>query len=200
VLVRLEEALRSLTNALIRFDGVVGVMVFGSFAQGEYGRRSDVDLLVLLAHEDAPASSEAGRRVLRTINQHESEWRLPMHLAPMLASADHPEQLGAELLHDLWRDGVVLYGEAAVLAALQPDALGPWTVFRFSVARSTASQRTGLSRRLRGTRQHPGVVRPPGLILGRGALLVPPAQERRVRDALDIAGAVYDAIPVWRPT
>jgi predicted nucleotidyltransferase len=200
VLLRLEEALRALTGALTRFDGVVGVVVFGSFARAEYGRRSDVDLLLLLAHDDASESSEIGRRLLRTVSEHESAWRLPMHLAPMLASARHPEELGTDLLHDLWGDGVVLYAEAAALAALQPDAMTPWTVFRFSLGKATASQRAGLSRRLRGTRQRPGIVRPPGVVLGRGALLVPPALESRVRDALDIAGATYDAIPVWRPT
>jgi hypothetical protein len=200
VLLRLEDALRALTTTLTDLDGVVGLMVFGSFARGDYGRRSDVDLLVLLAQGDAAESSEVGQRVLRAVSVQESEWGLPMHLSPLLASAQHPEQLGSDLLHHLWRDGVVLYGEAAALTALQPDAVAPWTAIRFSAARATPGQRVGLSRRLRGTKRRPGIVQPPGILLGRGAVLVPAAQESRVREALDIAGAIYDAIPVWRPT
>jgi predicted nucleotidyltransferase len=199
VLLRLEEALRALTTALTRVDGVVGLMLFGSFARGEYGRRSDVDLLVLIDDDEAAESSETGQRILRAVSQHESDWRLPMHLAPLLASARHPEQLGSDLLHDLWRDGVIIYGEAAALAALRPDALAPWMLYRFSVAGAKPGQRVGLSRRLHGTRQRPGIVQPPGIVLARGAVLVPATQQQRVREALEIAGATYDAIPVWRP-
>jgi len=200
VLLRLEEALHALTSALTRMDGVTGLVLFGSYPRGEHRRRSDVDLLVLLDADHPLESSEIGQRVLRTIGELESKYRLPMHLAPMLASTQSPEQLGPDLLRDLWRDGVVLYGEAATLATLQPDALAPWMLFRFSAARAKPGQRVALSRRLHGTGRRPALVQPPGIILGQGVVLVPAAQEQRVRDALDIAGATYDVIPVWRST
>lgn len=187
-----------LAHRLRARDDVVGLLVFGSSARGEFGRASDVDLLVLLAGGAPAERDDAGRAVLRVVGEIETELRLPMHLAPLLASVRHPEELGADLLHDLWRDGVVLYAEAAALAHLQPRGLTPWTLFRFSAAKAAPHERVRLSRRLHGLSGRPGLVRPPALTLGRGALLVPASLEQAVRDALDEAGAVYDPISVWR--
>lgn len=55
-----------------------------------------------------------------------------------------------------------------------------------------------LSRQLHGTGGRSGIIQPPALTLGRGALLVPGSNAVTVRDALDAAGASYDVIPVWR--
>lgn len=200
VLTRLESALRELTDAVIRIDVVAALVLFGSFARGEYGRKSDVDLLVLLDQDDAAESSPVSQQILRLIGELESQWRLPMRLAPMISSARRPDDLGADLMHDLWHDGVVLYGQAHALAALQPDTLVPWTLFRFSASKAAPSERVHLSRRLHGSRERPGLVRPPALVLGRGALLVPADQHRPVLEALEVAGATYDIIPVWRPS
>lgn len=196
-IVRLIAALDDLTRQLRIQPGIVGLLVFGSYARGEFTRKSDVDLLVLFA--DSPKADEGQLRetVLRLISELETRHRLPMHLAPLLASAD-PRELGAELLHDLWRDAVVLYAQAAALVRLRPIGLAPWTLFRFSLSGARPGERVRLSRRLHGLAGRPGLVRPPGLTLGRGVLLVPATQYAAVRDALDEAGASYDAIPIWR--
>jgi predicted nucleotidyltransferase len=199
VVVRLEDALQGLVRGLSRIQTVVGVVLFGSFARGDYGRNSDLDLLVLLDDEAAAESGEAEQAVLKLVGELESEWALPMHLSPMFATIRHPEQLGQDLLHDIWRDGVVLYGEADALARLQPEGMAPWVLFRFSTTRMRPASRATLSRRLRGAHGRSGLVEPPGMIMGRGAVLVPGGQHRRIRDALDVAGATYDVIPVWRP-
>lgn len=198
---RLTEALEVLEHRLRARDDVVGAIVFGSYARGEFGRASDVDLLVLLGGEASAEQDDAGRAIPRLVGEIETELRLPMHLAPLLASVGHVghmEDLGPDLLHDLWRDGVVLYAEAAALALLQPRGLSPWTLFRFSAAKAAPNERVRLSRRLHGLSGRPGLIRPPALRLGRGALLVPASLEQAVRAALDEAGAVYDPIPVWR--
>ena len=36
------------------------------------------------------------------------------------------------------------------------------------------------------------------MVLGRGVLLVPAAQQTALRQALDEAGVSYDVIPLWR--
>ena len=48
VLARLRQALVVLTTQAQVLDGVVGVVLFGSYARGEFGRKSDVDVLVLV--------------------------------------------------------------------------------------------------------------------------------------------------------
>ena len=204
VIERLVAALDALAQRLRAYDEVAALILFGSYARGIFGRNGDVDLLVLLelidsVETEAPAErTDTGCTALRLVGEAEAEARLPMHLAPLLARVDRLTDLGPELLHDLWTDGVVLYARAHGLAGLQPEGLAAWTLVRFSAARAQPHERVRLSRRLHGARGRPGIVRPPALTLGRGALLVPAGQQQAVREALDEAGATYDLIPVWR--
>lgn len=142
-LARLATALDDLAEQLRREPLVSGVVVFGSYARGDYGRSSDVDLLILFGDLDEPALSPVGRAVSQAISRLEVTHRLPMHLTPLLASAAHPEQLGADLLHAVWRDGIVLYAQAGALARLLPrDSLSAWSLVRFKVAAAPAAERT----------------------------------------------------------
>lgn len=121
-----------------------------------------------------------------------------MHLALLIADPRFPDELGSDLLHAIWTDGVVLYAEAAALALLQPSGLVPWEVISFTGKRLTAAKRVELSRRLYGRGGREGLVVLPGLALGPGVVLLPPTQALWVKDALDEIGASYDSFPIWR--
>lgn len=198
VAARLAEALDAVARELRRIDGVAALVLFGSFARGEQGRKSDVDLLVLARPGPGRSLDDIGREVSRFMLDAETAFRLPMHLPPLVADAGAPESLGADLLHAIWSDGVVLFAEAAALAALRPADLSPWVVVRFSSSGRPRHEAVRLSRRLHGRGDRPGIVAAPAVELGRGALLVPASQARALREALDEAGATYDAIDVWR--
>lgn len=139
------------------------------------------------------------RRLHDMIGQAEADHRLPMHLAPLFASVGDRAALPNALLRDIWRDGVVLHGDASTLAELRPEGLVPWSVVRFSV-HGTPAERVRLSRQLHGHAGRPGLVQRPAIRLGRGALLIPVSQETAVRAALDGVGATYDIIAAWRET
>jgi len=140
----------------------------------------------------------AAMRVVQAALDAEADVRLPMHLAPLVADIGNRESPSPALLHELWTDGVVLWGEAAALAVLQPAGLAPWNVVRFALHQAPGRDRVRLARRLHGRPDRPGIIRLPGLNLARGAAFVPADQGRAVRTALDAAGAAYDIIPVWR--
>ena len=168
--------------------------IFGSYARGDFGRKSDLDLLVVVRTDHREVAS----RVTGVIAEAELAFRLPMHLAPLVVEAHRAEQLGPGLLHELWTDAVILHASGAALAQLRPSGLTPWTVVRFSLKGAAPSDRVRLARRLHGLRGKPGIIKLPGIDLARGAALVPAEQSRAIRDALDDAGASYDLIPVWR--
>jgi hypothetical protein len=185
--------------AAVRGDEAVGVLaIFGSYARGDFGRKSDLDLLVVLRAGSEEERRATELRATTVIAQAELSARLPMHLAPLVVDGDRPEQIGSALLHELWTDAVILHATGSALALLRPVGLVPWTVVRFSLKGAAPSDRVRLARQLHGLRGRPGTIRLPGLNLARGAALVPAEQSRAVRDALDDAGATYDLIPVWR--
>jgi predicted nucleotidyltransferase len=195
---RLVSALDTLVQRLRGQAAVAAMILFGSYARGEQGRTSDVDLLVLIDADERPERTEVGRAVLGMIGEVEAEARLPMHLSPLLAAAGRPADLPSDLLHAIWADGIVLYARLGVLEKLQPTGLAAWSLIRYSVARARPSERVRLSRRLHGGGGRVGLVRPPSLALAPGVVLVRAEQQQAVRDALDEAGATYDALPVWR--
>lgn len=197
---RLMDGLDALARRLRDIDDVVGVILFGSYARGEFGRKSDVDLLVLADPDDDATIKHARDAIVRATIETEAAFHLPMHLAPLIANVRQPGELGPELLHAIWSDGVVLFAEAPALATLQPEGLAPWTAVRFSTADLPRADAVRLSRRLHGRDGQPGLVHLPAVELARGALLLPARQAQVVRDALDEVGATYDAIPVWRQT
>lgn len=198
VVQRLQRALRQIEDQLGVRDEVVGIVVFGSYARGEFGKTSDVDLLILFEGYERPETTVAGSAALRLVGEVEAAERLPMHIAPLLASVDRPQDLGPDLLHSIWADGIVLYAKAGALARLQPKGLAPYTLVRFSLKGAHPKEKVRLSRRLHGTKGKNGVLGPQAMRLGRGVLLIPATQETAVREVLDEAGATYDMIPVWR--
>ncbi|MGQ9677536.1 MAG: nucleotidyltransferase family protein [Chloroflexota bacterium] len=198
VVQRLQRALRQIEDQLGVRDEVAGIIVFGSYARGEFGKTSDVDLLILFEGYERPETTAEGSVALRTVGEMEAAERLPMHIAPLLASVDRPQDLGPDLLHSIWADGVVLYARAGALARLQPKGLAPYTLVRFSLKGAKSTDKVRLSRRLHGTKGKGGILGPQAMTLGRGALLIPATRETVVREALDEAGATYDMIPVWR--
>ena len=192
VITRLRQALSALADKVAETSGAVGLILFGSYARGEYGRKSDVDLLLLLS------DPKQRRPFLGLAGELESTYQLPMHLALLIADPSCPDELGTDLLHAIWTDGVVLHADAAALALLQPRDLVPWEVIRFTGKQLSAAKRVDLSRRLYGRGEREGLVVPPGLSLGPGVVLLPPTQALKVKDALDEIGASYDVFPIWR--
>jgi predicted nucleotidyltransferase len=195
---RIKTALDAIGRRFRESEEVVAVVVFGSYARGDFGRKSDLDLLILIREMLPADQDEARRRVVIAISEIESEARLPVHIAPIAASTENTVALGESLLHEIITDGVILYGETAALTKLKPSGLAPWAVVRFSLKGTLPKERVRLARRLHGTSGRPGIIRLPGLDLARGAALVPAEQIRAVRAALDDAGATYDIIPIWR--
>ena len=195
---RLDSALTELALRLRQLDGLVAVVLFGSYARGDFGQKSDVDLLILFEGDARPEEGETGQTALRLVAQMETAHRLPMHLAPLLASADKPQTLGNDLLHDLWAEGVVLFAEAGALTPLRPEGLAPYALVRFSLAGASPSEKVRLSRRLHGRQGRGGVLGPASQVLGPGVLLLPAMHLASVRTVLDEAGASYDVIDIWR--
>lgn len=204
---RIETTLVNLAIRLASLDGIAALIIYGSYARGEAGRRSDLDLLVLF--EEAGQLQREERETLALISQAEAEARLPVHISPLLVSLDHLEGLGDELLHALSCEGVILHGHMAALSRLLPQQPTPAVLITFSLQNATPAARMRLNRRLHGytawrTRKdqrkqvtYAGLITPPARSLGPGVLLVPGERRTAVIEALEEAGAMYTETAVW---
>ncbi|HEV8638528.1 MAG TPA: nucleotidyltransferase domain-containing protein [Chloroflexota bacterium] len=193
VLARLSAALDDLTAVWRARPEMAAVVLYGSYARGDFGRKSDVDLLVLLS-----GPGRAPQHFTREALEAEAAHQLPMHLAVQVAVVGAEDELSPAFRHAVAAEGIVLYGRAAAVACLPPGGLRPWEVIRFDAAAAPRSARVRVSRRLRGRAGRPGLLRPPVVDLAPGALLAPPEAAGPIREALREAGAVVEAVPVWR--
>lgn len=204
---RIESALLQLPVRVASLDGVMAVIVYGSYARGEAGKRSDLDLFVLF--EDARRRREQEEIVLTLVSQIETETRLPVHLSPLIASLDRLNQVGYDLLHAIACEGVVIYGLVAALDRLIPQHSAPAVIITFSLKKAPAAVRMRLNRRLHGYTawrqrdgrqkqvRYVGLITPPAQSLGKGVLLVPGDLRASVIEALEEAGAVHSQTYVW---
>lgn len=186
---------------------MVALMVYGSYARGEAGRRSDLDLLILFAEAEQLRRHE--KEVLGFISQAESEGRLPVHISPLLASLDGLGEMGDDLVHAIATEAIILYGQLSTLTRFVPQQPSPATIITFSLPDARSAVRMRLNRRLHGyaawrTRNgqrrrvtYPGLITPPARSLGPGVLLVPGERRSAVREALDEAGAIFTETGVW---
>jgi len=204
---RTEWALTELSRRLADREGLAAVVIYGSYARGEAGRTSDLDLLILFERAGQVRTSTTD--VLAEVNRLETQAHLPIHLTPLLASLDCLDELGDGLAHSIASEGIVLHGDPSVLNRLLPQEPAPAVILTFSLAKVTPAARMRLHRRLHGYRAwrakngsrqqitYPGLLIPPGRSLGAGALLVSGRQRAAVLEALIEAGAQVTEIPVW---
>lgn len=77
-LARLESALDSINCALRAEPEFLGLLVFGSYARGDFSRKSDVDLLVLFPGAGERERSPVAARIRKLVSEAETAHRLPM--------------------------------------------------------------------------------------------------------------------------
>jgi predicted nucleotidyltransferase len=204
---RIKDTLQNLAVQLGSLDGLLALIVYGSYARGEAGHQSDLDLLILFA-ETGPLQRHE-KQVLGLISQAESEGRLPVHISPLLASLDELDRLGNDLVHAVASEGIILYGQLSALTRFLPRQLTPAAIITFSLPDATPAVRMRLNRRLHGyaawrTRNgqrqrvtYPGLITPPARSLGPGVLLVPGERRAAVLKALNETGATHTETDVW---
>lgn len=99
-----EGATSTLRRALEMFgDALVGVVVFGSWARGTTHAGSDVDLLLVLGPDEAPA-----RAMYRSWDREPSTWdgrRVEAHLVRLTGNLEAPTALWAEIA----QEGIVVW-------------------------------------------------------------------------------------------
>jgi hypothetical protein len=98
------------------------------------------------------------------------------------------------------RGGVILRGDASILAGFKPEGVVSWEIIHFTGKRPSPAQRVEISRRLRGRGEQPGLVKHAGPVLGPGGLLLAPTRAQPVKDAFDELGASCNVVLVGRST
>jgi predicted nucleotidyltransferase len=186
--------IKELAEALSQVQGVLAVILFGSYARGEQNEGSDVDLLILF--EDKK-NLEKGREALFEITS-------KRNLFVSMVALTVDELRTSTLLSPILRDGKVLF-------ARQPFDLQslanfkPHVIITYSAKSMSQRDKVKFVQRLYGRKSgkysYGGLLeRVKGYKIGRNCFMVPLDSAKEAMSFLDKHRVYYEVRYVWLPT
>jgi len=108
-------SLKRVVEVLSKFDGVVGIILFGSYARGDYDEYSDYDLLVIF--EDKTSMWNSWKDLFRAVGN------LKMNLHVIPETMEEFKRANPSFQEELIKHGRVLYAKLPMEVYLKPVKL-----------------------------------------------------------------------------
>jgi len=188
---RVYEEIEHVADKMRETNGVIGVVLFGSYSRGDYDEGSDVDLLVVF--EDK-GSLDKG---LKEIYEATSESDLFLQVIGLTFD----ELKNSPLLESALRDGKIYYANEEVKELLTPMHK-PYALITYSTANLNPKERVVFTQKLEGRGK--GRYKYEGLIselggykVGRGVMMIPMENLQIVAKHLEEKRLDYVVRYVW---
>lgn len=133
-----EELISEFAEKLKRIPQVEAVVLFGSLARGDYDRRSDIDILIVV-------DMERPNDLLKEISRIITDLRPHREIIPSLTNLRDRDE---SFLKNVFREGIVLFGRLI----LTPDylALRPCVLLSYDISSLNKSSQVKVSRKVHG--------------------------------------------------
>lgn len=187
-------SLSRLVKCLTPIDGVKAVILYGSFARGDFGPRSDIDLFII--------TDKAGVRnkVLMALARLELDRRIQ----PTVRTELELRKTDIGLLQNVFDDGKVVYlREPLEIPVRTLLALKTFSIFSFELSRLNQRTKARFNRemyeRSRGRYRYGGLLGEiAGEKLSRGCVIVPARARLRLINFFKKYKVGFREIRVWR--
>jgi len=185
------EEIERVVNKIKNLDGIISVVLFGSYSRGDFDEGSDVDLLVVF--RDKGTLSNGLKEVYRTTAK--SDLFLQVIGLTLQELKDSP------LLETALRDGKICYAEED-LKKLFTLIQKPYALITYSTANLSPKERVISAQRLegrgKGKHKYDGLVqRLGGYKVGRGVVMVPLENLKLLTEYLEEKEIHYVVRYVW---
>jgi len=185
--------LKKLTDAISGIEGVLGVILFGSRARGDYDASSDYDLLVIF--EDDSSMWRNRPRLFATVSKLGLFTQVLTRTIKELAQKTEPS-----FLQNIREQGKILYARYPLDLPAANVEVTPGVVITFSMRKLNQKAKLAIEYRLMGRRGHEGLLQKINAIrIGRGAVLVPRDGYARLIGFLSEKGIPYKTLDVYVP-
>lgn len=191
----LESNLSEIVDAIKTVEGVVGIVLFGSVARGDYDEGSDIDLLVIFRDENLMRRNEwqVTRRIPSDV------FAQSICVCPSMLKSVNPV-----FLRSVLEDGVILYMRHPFVLRFQSACGVPQLIVSYSLDGLSQREKQKvdyeLFGRVVGERIYEGAVgNCGGKRLGRGCFLVPKESSESVLSLLKRCNLRYDLMEVYLP-
>jgi len=184
------EEIEEVVQRISALDGVVGVVLFGSYSRGEQDEGSDIDLLVIFENKEALRKNQG--------KAYQITAETPFFFQVVALTLE--EFRKSPLFKPALWEGRTLYAKPWLRELFELHK--PYALITYSTPKLSSRERVVFVQRLEGRRE--GKYRYPGLLdevegvkVGRGVILVPFKHLGKVTKFLEEAGAEYVVRRIW---
>jgi predicted nucleotidyltransferase len=159
--------LNKIINVISKFDGVIGVLLFGSFARGDYDEYSDYDLLVIF--EDRNSMWGCWDDLFQSVGS----LKMNLHLIP--ETLEEFKNANPVFLEELSKHGKVVFARQPLEVSLKPLKLKSFCVISYDLSGLSYKDKMRVSYFLYKNKKRSGgaVADAGGIKLSEGCILVP---------------------------
>jgi predicted nucleotidyltransferase len=197
-------------NRLERVPHLRTAILFGSVAEGEVHKKSDIDVLLLFEMKGNPETRREGRIAHEIASEVSKRHGLKRSFSFVMYNVNELEDAEMDFLKKVMKKGIGIWIRTDVGALTRPhSSLRPKTVISYSLSGLTQREKMAVHRALYGYRveksvkgkvyvnESPGLIEDIGEKLGPGLVLVESARAEDVIEILKKYGAELKSRDVW---
>jgi len=192
----MKRILKKITKELSKISDVKVVILYGSFARGEYTSRSDIDLLILTTKR------ETQREVQNKIIKLESE--IDRNIQPTVRTISELQKTDSGLLQNIFKEGKILYLKEP---AEMPSALllqqKPYLIYSFKISNLSQKDKVRFNRTFyeqakKGYKYNGLLNELAGKKISPGCVIVPISQKEKIEKLFKKFNVSFEQLKVWK--
>ena len=168
--------LAKIVSSVSKIHNVVGIILFGSQARGDYDKFSDYDLLILF--ENKPMMWETWDELFRVVGS------LNMNLHAIPETLEEVKNANPVFLKELAKYGRVLFAKMPLEVFLQPPNLEPFSIITYDMRKTSYAEKMKASYFLYSKGGTGAVAKAGGTKISDGCIIVPISMAIEVVDFL----------------
>jgi len=181
--------LKVVVEVLSKFEGVAGILLFGSYARGDYDEYSDYDLLVIF--EDKTSMWNSWKDLFRAVGN----FKMNIHVIP--ETLEELKKANPSFQEELVKFGKVLYAKLPMEVYLKPLKLEPYTIIFYDMAALNIKDKMRASYLLYKKGEGGLLAKAGGVKLNNGCILAPSYTAKNLLKALNNLGVKTRKIEVF---
>jgi predicted nucleotidyltransferase len=192
----MKRILKKITKELSKISDVKVVILYGSFARGEYTSRSDIDLLILTTKR------ETQREVQNKIIKLESE--IDRNIQPTVRTISELQKTDSGLLQNIFKEGKILYlKEPAEMPSTLLLQQKPYLIYSFKISNLSQKDKVRFNRTFyeqakKGYKYNGLLNELAGKKISPGCVIVPISQKEKIEKLFKKFNVSFEQLKVWK--
>ena len=189
-----KRTLRKIVSALSNINDLKAIILYGSFARGDYGPRSDIDLLLIVTKKE---SFESVQNAIISLE-------LGRNIQPTIRTEKELSETDSGLLQNVFLEGKILFlREPLDLNVSMLLNLRPFLVYTFDLGKLDQKTKAKFNRafylRMHKDYKYPGALdKMKGEKLASGCIMVPFSEKKDIEKFFGSFKIKFKAVRIWK--